>query len=81
MRCFPAQILLAIWSAKSTLSNRVFRMDRRISQIVILLILYFGGFIMAKNIIICIDGTNNDPNDAIERYGESGLLEDNSISN
>jgi uncharacterized protein (DUF2235 family) len=34
-----------------------------------------------KRILICIDGTNNDPNDADERYDETGLLEDNSISN
>lgn len=34
-----------------------------------------------KRILICIDGTNNDPNDAVEKYDESGLLEDDSISN
>lgn len=37
--------------------------------------------VTAKRILICIDGTNNDPNDAVEEYNESGLLEDNDISN
>lgn len=35
----------------------------------------------AKRILICIDGTGNDPHDAVEHYDESGLLEDDSISN
>lgn len=28
---------------------------------------------MAKILIICIDGTGNDPDDVIEHYGESEL--------
>ena len=35
----------------------------------------------ARRILICIDGTNNDPNDAVPAYDESGLLVDNGISN
>jgi len=35
----------------------------------------------ARRILICIDGTNNDPNDAVPDYDDSGLLVDNGISN
>ncbi len=35
----------------------------------------------AKTIVISIDGTNNDPGDATDRYNEVGMLEDASISN
>jgi uncharacterized protein (DUF2235 family) len=35
----------------------------------------------AERLLICIDGTKNDPNDAIEEYDKTGLLEDNDISN
>jgi len=59
-------------------------MDRWIAGTVCFLIVFLiasGSPVMAKNLIFCIDGTNNDPGDAIDRYDESGLMQDNSISN
>lgn len=59
-------------------------MKANIARIMVLLIFTFFGLyhsVVAKNLIICIDGTNNDPNDAVEEYDKSGLLEDTGISN
>ena len=34
-----------------------------------------------KNIVICLDGTGNDPEDAVQEVGKDGNIEDDNISN
>ncbi len=58
-----------------------FRFTSTLFAIVLASCLSFSLDASAKRILICIDGTNNDPNDAVAEYDESGLLEDNGISN